>query len=166
MNHCVLIAEVLTDPELRYTPDEQVPVTTLLVEFPGLRPEDPASRLRVVSWRNLAQEVAEKYHKGDRVVIEGRLGINSVEREGFKEKRAELTAQRIFALGPQVELTSHASAPEEAAAPSARRAAPPSYAAAPEAEPPPAPKASSSRRTKVAPPPPPVEPDLDDDIPF
>jgi len=45
----------------------------------------------------LAGEFGSKiqYHQGDRI-IEGRLSMNTVERpEGFKEKRAELTVQRI-----------------------------------------------------------------------
>ncbi|MBD2100710.1 single-stranded DNA-binding protein [Leptolyngbya sp. FACHB-261] len=170
MNHCVLLAEVLSDPELRYTPDNQTPIATFSVEFAGLRPDDPVSRVRVVGWGNLAQEVVEKYHKGDRLLIEGRLGMNTVEREGFKEKRAELTAQRIFALGGQGEvLNSSASTPtpstrtETNRAPASRST--PGYTPAPELETP-APKAQPAavRRTKVAPPPP-IEPDLDD-IPF
>ncbi|MFM6220091.1 MAG: single-stranded DNA-binding protein, partial [Dolichospermum sp.] len=39
-------------------------------------------------------------HQGDRVIIEGRLGMNTIDRpEGFKEKRAELTVQKIHAIG-------------------------------------------------------------------
>lgn len=100
MNSCILMAEIVQAPELRYTSETQTPIAEMFVEFPGLRAEDPPSRLKVVGWGNLAQEIQERFHQGDRVVIEGRLSMNTVDRpEGFKEKRAELTAQRIHILG-------------------------------------------------------------------
>ncbi len=112
MNNCILLAEVIQDPQLRYTSDTQTPIAEMLVQFPGLRPEDPAATLKVVGWGNLAQEIQEKYHTGDRIVIEGRLGMNTLDRpEGFKEKRAELTAQRIHALGSDVPMAASAPAP-------------------------------------------------------
>lgn len=95
MNHCVLMAEIIRSPQLRYTPDTQVPVMEMLVQFAGLRAEDPPATLKVVAWRNLAQEVQERYQEGDQVILEGRLGMNTVQLEGFKEKRAEMTLQRI-----------------------------------------------------------------------
>ncbi len=108
MNSCILMAEVVQEPQLRYTTD-QTPLTEMLVQFPGLRAEDPPATLKVVGWGNLAQEIQQNYHQGDRVIIEGRLGMNTVERpEGFKEKRAELTAQRIHPLGAGVNIGSSA----------------------------------------------------------
>ncbi len=96
------MAEIIQDPQLRYTPDNQIPVAEMLVQFPGLRDEDEPGTLKVVGWGNLAQEIQQHYHQGDRVVIEGRLNMNLIDRpEGFKEKRAELTAQRIHNLGTQ-----------------------------------------------------------------
>ena len=100
MNSCILMAEIVKNPELRYTPDNQTPIAEMHVQFLGLRAEDPPSTLKVVGWGNLAGEIKENYHEGDRIVIEGRLNMNTIERpEGFKEKRAELTASRIHKLG-------------------------------------------------------------------
>ncbi|CAD5974210.1 Thylakoid-associated single-stranded DNA-binding protein slr1034 [Planktothrix tepida] len=97
MNSIILMAEIVEDPQLRYTSDSQLALTEMLVQFPALRDVDPPSTLRVIAWGNFAQEVHEKYHQGDQIIIEGRLGMNLIERkEGFKEKRAELTAQRIY----------------------------------------------------------------------
>ncbi|MDX2228118.1 MAG: single-stranded DNA-binding protein [Leptolyngbyaceae cyanobacterium bins.349] len=99
MNTCILMAEIIQEPELRFTPDNQTPLAELLVQFPGLRPEDPPATLKVVGWGNLAQEIQANYHVGDRVVLEGRLNMNTIDRpEGFKEKRAELTVQRLHRL--------------------------------------------------------------------
>jgi single-stranded DNA-binding protein len=103
MNSCILMAEIYDAPQLRHTPDG-LEVTEMIVHVSGVRPDDPSHPLKVVSWGNLAKEIHQTYHPGDRVIIEGRLGMNTVERpEGFKEKRAELTVQRIHAMGKGVQ---------------------------------------------------------------
>jgi single-stranded DNA-binding protein len=118
MNSCILMAEIIQEPELRYTSDNQTPIAEMLVQFPGLRAEEPPSTLKVVGWGNLAQEIQERYHQGDRVVIEGRLSMNTIDRpEGFKEKRAELTAQRIHVLGAETSFDLAATAPATASSP-------------------------------------------------
>ncbi|MEG4803596.1 single-stranded DNA-binding protein [Microcoleus sp. ARI1-B5] len=99
MNSCILMAEIIQQPQLRYTSENQVPIAEMLVQFPGPKPEDPPEHLKVIGWGNLAQEIHDKYREGDRVIIEGRLGMNTIDRDGIKEKRAELTAQRIYTLG-------------------------------------------------------------------
>ncbi|BCL36523.1 single-stranded DNA-binding protein [Nostoc sp. MS1] len=96
MNSCVLMAEIIQAPQLRYTSDN-LAVTEMLVQFPNSqKPDDPPATLKVVGWGNLATEIQQNYHQGDRVIIAGRLGMNTIDRpEGFKEKRAELTVQQI-----------------------------------------------------------------------
>ena len=131
MNSCILMAEVVQDPELRFTPDNQTPIAEMWVQFPGLRDEEPPSKLKVVGWGNLAQEIQERYHVGDKVIIEGRLQMSTVERqEGFKEKRAELTAQKVYLLGAEGSLTATSApvAPITASAPAAQPAYEPAKA--------------------------------------
>lgn len=107
MNQCVLMADIIQEPELRYTADNQTPLAEMVVQFAGMRPEDPPSTLKVIGWGNLAQEIQATYHEGDRVVIEGRLNMNTIDRpEGFKEKRAELTATRVHRLASDTVSTS------------------------------------------------------------
>jgi single-strand DNA-binding protein len=123
MNNCILMAEVVQAPQLRYTSDNQTPISELTVQFDGLRDDDPPSKLKVVAWGNLAQEVQETYKEGDRVIVEGRLNMVSVDRpEGFKEKRAELTAQRIYRIAADASVT--VSQAEEAAPAATAAAAP------------------------------------------
>src|SRR6476469_308554 len=169
MNSCILMAEIIQDPQLRYTSDTQTTIAEMLVQFAGLRPDDPPATLKVVGWGNLAQEIQERYHQGDRVVLEGRLNMNTIDRpEGFKEKRAELTVQRIHPLDGS---SSSVAAPAAAVTPA--RTAPAAAARTPAAAPanrtaPPmsAPEAAPRTATKSKPPAPPaVEPDYDD-IPF
>ena len=116
MNSCILMAEIVQDPELRFTPDNQTPIAEMWVQFAGLREEDPPAKVKVVGWGNLAQEIQERYHTGDQVIIEGRLHMNTVDRpEGFKEKRAEITAQKVYLLGADAITSTSVSAPPAAA---------------------------------------------------
>ncbi|MDJ0729636.1 MAG: single-stranded DNA-binding protein [Crocosphaera sp.] len=99
MNSCVLMAKVISNPELRYTPDNQTEVAQMLVEFEGRRSEDPPCILKVVGWGGLATQMKESCTEGDRLILEGRLSMNTFERkEGFKEKRAELVISRFYPL--------------------------------------------------------------------
>ncbi|MDB9527777.1 single-stranded DNA-binding protein [Oscillatoria sp. CS-180] len=142
MNLCTLMAEIISAPQLRYTQDNQTAITEMTIAFPGQRAEDPPQKLKVIGWGNLAQEVQEKYKTGDRVLIEGRLTINTVDRpEGFKEKQAELTAQRIHLLSDlgTVNIPQPAASPEPST-PVVAAAAAPSYPAA-QSAPPPSPEA-------------------------
>lgn len=112
MNSCILMAQIIQDPQLRYTADNQTPIAQMLVEFPSQRAEEPPSRLRVIGWGNFANEIKENYSAGDRVVIVGSLNMNTIDREeGFKEKRAELTASRIYKLGADTDFEPHVAVP-------------------------------------------------------
>ena len=56
--------------------------------------------MKIVGWGNLAQEIQQNYRAGQRVLLEGRLSMTVVDRpEGFKEKQAEMTVQRIYDVG-------------------------------------------------------------------
>jgi single-strand DNA-binding protein len=99
MNSCILMAEIIKNPELRYTADNQMAVADMFVQFApplGSRPDDRHPTIEVVGWGNLATEIKENYKQGDRVAIEGRLEMNTIERDGYKEKRAKLVASRIY----------------------------------------------------------------------
>lgn len=99
MNSCVLMAQVMSEPELRYTQDN-TPLAQMLIEFPGLRDGDPPCRLKAVGWGNISQEIQQNYHEGDQVLLVGRLSMNTVERpEGFKEKKAEFVISQIQGIG-------------------------------------------------------------------
>jgi single-strand DNA-binding protein len=100
MNSCILMAEIIKNPELRYTADNQMAVTDMFVQFApplGGRPDEQQQpTIEVVGWGNLATEMKENYKQGDKVTIEGRLEMNTIERDGYKEKRARLVASRIY----------------------------------------------------------------------
>ena len=100
MNHCVLEVEVMQAPTLRYTQDNQTPIAEMDVRFDGLRAEDAPGQLKVVGWGNLAQDLQNRVQIGQRLLIEGRLRMNTVPRQdGTKEKRAEFTLSRLHPVG-------------------------------------------------------------------
>ena len=100
MNNFILMAQVVQEPQLRYTSDTQTPIAEMVVQFEGLRDGDPPGQIKVIGWGNLGQDMQAKYRSGDRLIIEGRLGMNLVDNPmGYKDKFAEITAQRIHQLG-------------------------------------------------------------------
>jgi single-strand DNA-binding protein len=97
MNNCLLLAEIVQAPQLRYTSDNQTPVAEFVVQFPGLRDDDPPAQMKVIGWGNLAQDIQTGYQAGQKVLLEGRLNMNLIDRpEGFREKQAEMTISRIY----------------------------------------------------------------------
>lgn len=154
MNHCVLEVDVLQAPTLRYTQDNQTPIAEMEVGFDALRADDPRGQLKVVGWGNLAQDLQNRVQVGQRLVIEGRLRMNTVPRQdGTKEKRAEFTLARLHAVGE----ASAAPAPQPQGQSAPTRQAPPAAASAPAAAPAPEPAAQWNSA--------PLVPDTDD-IPF
>lgn len=162
MNQCVLEVEVIDAPTVRYTQDNQTPIAEMSVRFDALRDGDPPSELKVVGWGNLAQELQNRVQVGQRLLIEGRLRMNTVPRgDGMKEKRAEFTLARLHPIG-----ASTTSSPTTSSSPQGSQ--PPSGSARPER---PTPIAAPAATPKPSEPEPaswnsaPLVPDTDD-IPF
>ena len=96
MNHCLIQSVVKSNPQMRYTKENQTPIAEMIVIFKGLRNDDPESELKVVGWGAVAQAMVDEIVEGNKIVLEGRLKMNSVTRkDGTKEKQAELTASKI-----------------------------------------------------------------------
>lgn len=156
MNSCIVMADIVKAPELRYTQDGQMAIAEMTVQIAPLRANDPASNLKAVAWGNLGQQVQEQFREGDKVILEGRLAMNTLDRpEGYKEKVAELTVSRVHPVGGTGMTLSGGPANAMGAAPAAPMNAP--QAPAPQAPPQPSTPAPMN--------PPSVEPNFDD-IPF
>ena len=126
VNHCLLEVEVLGAPTIRYTQDNQMPIAEMQVRIDGLRAEDPAGELKVVGFGNLAQDLQSRVQVGQRLVLEGRLRMNTTARaDGIKEKKAEFTLSRMHPV----------SGGGAAAAPAPTAASAPAAAPAPQAAP-------------------------------
>ena len=86
-------------PTVRFTQDNKTPLAEIEVEFDSLRADDPPCALKVVGWGKLAEELQNSVQVNSKLVIEGRLRMNTVPRQdGTKEKRAEFTLSRIHPI--------------------------------------------------------------------
>jgi single-stranded DNA-binding protein len=92
-------------PEKRFTPNN-IAVTVLTLQLPpalkmgqtASKADAPASQLKVVCWRNLA-DVAEPLPVGQVILVEGRLQLNTIQQQdGTKKKVFEVDASNLFLL--------------------------------------------------------------------
>ena len=112
MNHCLIQSVIKTNPQMRYTKENQTPIAEMIVGIKGLRNDDPINDLKVLGWGAIAQEMIDHLKEGNSVVLEGRLKMNSVTRkDGTKEKQAELTASRIHHI-TKIEIDSNETSSE------------------------------------------------------
>ena len=101
MNHCLIQGVINNAPQMRYTKENQTPIAEMIVNFKGLRSEDPTRDLKIIGWGNIAQEMVDELKEGQNIVVEGRLKMNTVTRkDGTKEKQPELTASKIHQISP------------------------------------------------------------------
>ncbi len=98
MNSCVLMGKIVRSPQLRYTQDNQLAIAEMMVEFENISPNTPPCTLKVIAWGSLAVDVEKNYTEGNDVVLTGRLKMDLVERQNYKEKVAELTLSHIYPL--------------------------------------------------------------------
>ena len=107
MNHCMLEVLVKKAPTVRFTQDNKTPLAEIEVEFDSLRADAPPCALKVVGWGILAEELQNTVQVNSKLVIEGRLRMNTVPRQdGTKEKRAEFTLSRIHPLSSNTPFSS------------------------------------------------------------
>tara|TARA_Y100001968_G_scaffold81610_1_gene72699 strand:+ start:202 stop:624 length:423 start_codon:yes stop_codon:yes gene_type:complete len=86
-------------PTVRFTQDNKTPLAEIEAEFSSLRADDPPSTIKVIGWGKLAEELKNTVQVNSKLIIEGRLRMNSVPRQdGTKEKRAEFTLSKIHPL--------------------------------------------------------------------
>ena len=79
-NYVTFIGNLTDDPELRYT-QGGTPVATIRLasnrrwnDRDGQQQEE-TTYLNVTCWRDMAENVAESFHKGDRAIAIGRLKV-------------------------------------------------------------------------------------------
>ena len=96
MSFCKAVIEgnVCKEPEKRFT-SANIAVTTFSINVPSTKNDGP-NIVRVVTWRNLAENCAETILKDQRVIVEGRLQINSYkDQEGAEKKVVEIDAVNV-----------------------------------------------------------------------
>jgi single-strand DNA-binding protein len=116
-NHVVFIGNVGRDPEER-TVNDDVKVCDFSLAVDEGKDESPLW-LSVTAWRKLAEQVKAYVHKGDAVLVSGRLSVRAyTDKSGVERTAVEVTADDILFLTPKgepKELPTEDAAPPEPA---------------------------------------------------
>jgi single-strand DNA-binding protein len=104
LNKMMVIGNVGTDPEMRYTPNGN-PVTSFRIATSRSYKAQDGERKQetewftVVAWNNLAEQVNQYLSKGRRAYVEGRLHSHSFQgNDGQTRFRNEIIADRVLFL--------------------------------------------------------------------
>jgi single-strand DNA-binding protein len=99
MNKIVLLGRLTREPEVRTTPTgKTVVVFSLAVDRPykGRDGKTEADFINIVTWNKTAELVGTYVHKGERLLVEGRLQIRSYDgKDGQKHYVTEVIADRV-----------------------------------------------------------------------
>lgn len=89
MNIVILMGRMTRDPELKYTSSGKAYANfTLAVQ----KTREEAEFIDCVAWEKTAENIAEYFGKGNRILIQGRLSVNSYEQNGEKRKFTRVLA--------------------------------------------------------------------------
>jgi single-strand DNA-binding protein len=99
----VLSGTVTSEPEKRFTPNNHAVTSFYLsVETLGMgnrQGNNEPFTVKITCWRNLAEAVTTQLQKGDSILVEGKLLINSFQtQEGVQKKLFEIEANTIDKL--------------------------------------------------------------------
>jgi single-strand DNA-binding protein len=99
MNKAFIIGRLVRDPEFRLTPSG-IPLCRFTIATDRLPKQENqnADFIRVVSWRRLAEICNQYLKKGKLIAVEGRLQIDSYEKDGEKRYSSELVADGMQML--------------------------------------------------------------------
>lgn len=99
MNKIILLGRLTKDPEVKYTNNgKAVAQFTLAVNRPIKNAEGnyEADFINIVAWNQTAEVVGNYVHKGQRLLIEGRLQIRTYDaKDGSKRYVTEVVASNI-----------------------------------------------------------------------
>jgi single-strand DNA-binding protein len=104
LNKAMLIGNLGTDPEMRYTANGSAVTTFRIAVSRSFNSPDGERReetewFTVVAWNKLAELLGAHLHKGRKVFVEGRLATRSWDGpDGQKRYRTEVIANQVLFL--------------------------------------------------------------------
>lgn len=100
-NKVFLIGRLVRDPESRTTASG-ISVTRFTIAVDRVRAREGVEQvtdfLRIVTWRRLAEICAQYLNKGRLVAVEGRLQVDSYEKDGERRYSTEIVADNMQIL--------------------------------------------------------------------
>ena len=105
INRVVLVGRLTKTPDLRYTPNG-VPVATFTLAvnrtFPNQKGEKEADFIQCVTWRKVAENVANYLKQGSLVGVDGKIQTRNYEGENGKRVYiTEILAENVQFLEPK-----------------------------------------------------------------
>ena len=101
LNQVTLLGHVGSDPDLRYT-NNGIPVANFRIATDRMRAGGVIGEPdwhSIVCWQKLAEIVNQYVHKGNKVLVTGRLSTSSYEQQdGQKRYRTEVVANEVIFL--------------------------------------------------------------------
>lgn len=121
MNKIILLGRLTREPEVRTTPTgKTVVVFSLAADRPykGRDGKTEADFINIVTWNKTAELVGTYVHKGERLLVEGRLQIRSYEgKDGQKHYVTEVIADRVEFIEKRNSSGAQTATPKEDAGP-------------------------------------------------
>jgi len=99
LSKIVISGRVIRPPEMRYTPNNNVPVTEFAISVETNPKQDgtvESHSVKVIAWRDLAERLAQSLKKGDFVAVDGRVQMNKfTNQEGQRRNEIEIDAVAV-----------------------------------------------------------------------
>lgn len=99
MNKVILAGRLTKDPEVKYTQNGTVYARFTLAVNRRFAKEPTADFLPIITWGKVAEVCGNNLVKGSQVLIEGRIQINSYDKDGEKRYVTEIIADNVEFLG-------------------------------------------------------------------
>ena len=105
LNRVLLIGNLTRDPEVRYTPSGTAVADLRLAvsrqyNTAGGEQKEEVCYVSVTVWGRQAETCGEYLRKGRPVFVEGRLKLDEWEKDGQKQSRLGVVAERVQFIGP------------------------------------------------------------------
>lgn len=96
LNHIILQGRLTSDPEKRVTP-QGTPVTSFSLAVNRDYNKEETDFVNCVAWRNSADFVEKYFHKGDMMIVSGRLQIREyTDKAGNRRRTAEVVTDSNY----------------------------------------------------------------------
>lgn len=97
LNQVTLMGRMTRDPELKYTANEKAVVSFTIAVDRDYKGEDAADFIDCVAWNKTADMIDRYFHKGERIIVSGRIQTRTWEtNDGKKRKATEVVVDRAY----------------------------------------------------------------------
>ncbi|MBD5170052.1 MAG: single-stranded DNA-binding protein [Oscillibacter sp.] len=101
LNHVTIMGRLCADPELRYTNQGDIPVTSFRIaverDYAGQGGERETDFYDVTAWRGTAEIICEYFSRGRMIAIDGRLETRSwVDRDKNNRVSVGIVAESVY----------------------------------------------------------------------